>query len=70
MTIASIDGSPEHVVEVAVGLHVGVATRERAQRLGVAVAQPSQVEVGDLGEVAGEVRTPVPAADDPRSDRG
>ena len=60
----------EHVIEVAVHLHVGVAASERAQRLGLAVTQTAKFELRHLGEVPCEVRAPVAAADHAGPDRG
>ena len=59
----------EHRVELLDGAHLRVALGEHPQLGGVAVAQRAQPQLGALGDVAGQVGTPVAAAHHRHADR-
>ena len=59
----------EHLVEVGDRMGVRVPATERAQRARLAIADGVQAKLGRLGQVTGEVGTPVAAADHRSADR-
>jgi hypothetical protein len=61
-------GSPKQVAEIPLEAARGIQPPQGREPLGVQVADDAELALGQLREIAGDVRAPVPAADDPDPD--